>query len=171
VRGSWVRGARGAVLLGTVAVAVLGGAACILADPPADLPVSPILPPEIVGTAAQPPVTDFLDTIPNQLAVPVNVDQREATLVSQLFVDGIQVSETVDQTISASPMLVTIGSVSAASQECHTLELLVSYGDGKGSDRIDWFYSPTLSFIGCPVYDAGPGDAGQDGGDDGGGGD
>jgi hypothetical protein len=142
--------------------------ACLLADPPADLPVTPFAPPEILRTEVQPPITSFLDALPNQFTVPVAADPSQKELLWEFSEDGA--GETNSAPIVDGGVLLAIAPPTPTNlQECHTLVLVVSYADlpTVPADSVAWFYSPTRSFDGCPVFDGGPQDAGSESSDNG----
>jgi hypothetical protein len=156
------RGALASVVVATV-LGALG--ACILADPPAALPVPPIAPIRIVREAVSPPIS-LLTALPSEFVIPVTADERESELSAQLVVDqGLyqRPFQPRQQTIHGTANVYVGVPSSIAAQECHTLEVRISYLDSSGLDSVTWFYSPTGSFSGCPVYDAGPSDAAVDG--------
>jgi len=140
----------------------LGGlGACILADPPAELPTISIVPPEILQDSVL-PSSPLLTTLPGQFMVPVVFDPREETkLVWDLFVDQVEVFNQKQAPIGADGgVMIPIddpSDVFAEGDECHTFVVLVFYSDaiGSGSDSATWFYSPTGTFDGCPVFDGG----------------
>jgi hypothetical protein len=147
--------------LASAAVSALG--ACILADPPAALPVPPIAPIRIAREEVSPPIS-LLTALPSDFVIPVTADERESALQAQLVVDqDPRTYQPRGQTINGAANVYVGVPSSVAPQECHTLEVRISYPDSTGLDSITWFYSPTGSFTGCPVFDAGPGDAALDG--------
>ncbi len=148
-------------------------AACVLADPPADIPVPPVVPPQIVRVAVQPPITEFLDTIPGSFSAPVAVDPRQQNLGWQFFVDGAGQGSRSQEDVDGGPLLIVdIDDITPPldPDACHVLELVVYYPDAPDvpGDSVTWFYSRTLSFDGCQVFDAGPPDAGPEAAADGG---
>jgi hypothetical protein len=156
-----------AVVGAALTLALGGGAACVLADPPADLPVTPLAPPEILREDVQPP-DSILQTFPSQFVVPVAADPRAGVLGWQFSVDQVPVLRPPSgQEIPADGgvLLVFNPTQTPDAQECHTLELIVSYPDDLSvpGDSVTWFYFPTNSVTNCPVFDAGPLDAGPDG--------
>jgi hypothetical protein len=158
------RGARRAVAGAVVALAAGATAvACVLADPPADLPVSPIQAPQIIRDEVQPPIL-LLDTLPNEIYAPVTVDPREADLGWRWAVDGVYLPATQSEKIaSRTTVPVAFLPQTPVAEQCHTLELDVFYvASTLPGDTVTWFYSPSRSFAGCPVYDAGTPDAGVD---------
>jgi hypothetical protein len=163
--------ARRAVFGGGVAlVAGAAAVACVLADPPADLPLSPIQAPQIVRGEVQPPLS-LLDTFPNQIYAPVTVDPRETDLAWQWLIDGtlaLGLQQTVKiQSSTSVAILFDPVPPDLSPEECHTFELDVFYsGSSLPGDDFIWLYSPTRSFADCPVYDAGTPDAGEDAGAD-----
>jgi hypothetical protein len=167
--------------------ATIGVAACVLADPPAQIPVPPIQRPEIERELCSPGVTQILETWPTEFDVPIQAFDTTSSIQWQAFLDydvtqshpiargqldadpaqdaGVRL---LNARLPAPPML----------QDCHIVEILVARSfpdihtpDTYGGDSVTWFYSPTGSLDGCPVYDAGPRDAGTEGAVDGGGGD
>src|SRR5258708_5782013 len=62
-----------AVALSAIA-ASLGVASCVIADPPAELPKTPVKRPTIVHQAVVPPITRDLTSWPQEFIVPVDAD-------------------------------------------------------------------------------------------------
>jgi hypothetical protein len=143
--------------------------ACLLADPPADIPVAPLVPPEIVRVDVQPPITSFLDSTDVFFIVPVSIDPRQDSLEWEWFIDNVGLPAKHVDTIDGGTLVVlSVGVVPATALppgECHTLELVVDYPGVTSvpSDSVSWFYSETRTFAGCSVFDAGGEDAGTDG--------
>jgi hypothetical protein len=153
------RSGRGSVVAG-VLVTLGGLGACILADPPADLPPpTPIQPIEILEDSVQ-PSSRLLTTLPGQFVVPILFDPREQGQVFwQLFVD--QSPSTARQAPEGTDGGVSIPvddppTIFEDSGECHTFLVLVYYAGANEGDSVTWYYSPTGTFEGCPVLDAGP---------------
>ena len=159
-----------AMAAGMVALVLSGAWACVLADPPAALPIAPFTPIRILRDSVTP--QGLLTSLPGEFVVPVAADPRESELQYQFFVDQTAAGALRRQGIGTDGgALVTVPDpLSIVVEECHTLELRVSYLDFTGADSISWFYSPTGNFNDCPVYDAGPPDAGDAATEGGGGG-
>jgi hypothetical protein len=168
-----------ALALGALAVPV---AACVLADPPASLPVTPIEAPQIEHELVVPPATDILRAWPPEFIVPVHAD-TSASVPWRAFLDYDPLSpSTASQNGILDPAEADDAGLRVLRAHipppadlgaCHTLEVLVALSfdghavTGVGGDSATWFYSPSGSLDGCSVYDAGPPDGG-DGGDGGG---
>jgi hypothetical protein len=170
------------VVLGITAVLVCAGA-CILADPPAEVPVPPIQHPEIERELVVPPVTEILRTWPIEFDVPINAFDGVSSIQWEAFLD-YDVSQTPENSGTLDPdpakeaglrLLTARLPAPVRVDDCHTLEILVARSfvqphvpDAYGADSVTWLYSPTGSLDGCAFYDAGPGDASPDGETEGG---
>jgi hypothetical protein len=152
-----------AVFFGVAALAAGSVGACVLADPPAALPVTPIEPPEILRDSVTPPLAfPLLYELPPQFTIPVSVDPRETEITYTLVLDQ-GVPQPHNLSAEEGGVIVVVDEPpELVAEECHTFEVRVSYPAAAGSDSVVWFYSPTQSFANCPVYDAGPGDSGED---------
>jgi hypothetical protein len=158
--------ARCRAIVASVAMLGVGGmGACVLADPPAALPTTAIVAPRILDVT---PTAGLLDVLPSQFVLAVAVDPRAAQIAYVIYVDQVpRFALTQNIEADGGPVLVTVNDptfVLLLPEECHTLEITVSYPTVVGGDSVTWFYSPTQSFADCPVYDAGP--AVVDGSDD-----
>jgi hypothetical protein len=164
-----------AVLAATM---VAPAVACVIADPPAQLPVPPQTPPWIESANVTPPVS-VLESWPLEFVVPVYSDDPSATIAWQAFLDYDPASPTsffpngtLDPSSSDDAgvrILETRLSAPADLNDCHTIEIIVAAKFTEphvpappGGDSITWFYSPTGSLADCPIYDAGPPDASED---------
>jgi hypothetical protein len=150
------RGVVGVLL--ALGIGALG--ACLLADPPADLPVLPIEPPAIETANVTPSVPSLLQTWPSEFDLPVVADPSESeleweVLIDHIVVDGpnpVSIPEDGGVFLSSIPVPFPLSSLA----ECHTLEIFVFYeNDTSAEDSVVWFYSPTGNFDDCPVWDAG----------------
>jgi hypothetical protein len=151
-------------------------AACVLADPPAGLPTAPIEPPIIEREYVVPPEL-LLQKLPTEFIVPVEVDPRKSSILSDLIIDGTVAAKSQQLILTDGGAIVQVDDVPAAvanagrnqgnltpgesAAECHTLTISIAYSDLSASDSITWLYSPTGGFTGCPVFDAGPQGAGD----------
>jgi hypothetical protein len=160
----------GSVVVAGLLAALGALGACVLADPPAALPTTPIEPPIILRASTQPRASDFLEEIPFEILVPVAADPRETQIVSAFLIDGVEKSSHPQDIEPDGGVFVQVDDPSVlfsdiSTAECHTIGVSVSYADQAGSDTVTWFYSPTSSFTNCSIYDAGPegGDAATDG--------
>jgi hypothetical protein len=143
-----------------VALLVVAPGACILADPPAELPIPPTAPIRILREDVSPPIS-FLTALPSAFLLPVTADTRQSALTAQLFVDQVGAQPRPQSIHGTANVYVPVPTNTVSADECHTLEVRITYPDLSGGDSVTWFYSPTGSFTGCPVFDAGPSDAGD----------
>jgi hypothetical protein len=170
--------------LGIVATTlVVPAVACVLADPPASVPATPVVAPEIDHELVVPPVTSILTAWPaeGEFDVPILVLDPSVTVEWEAFVDYDPLSggqpyvapgevgpgQDVDD--AGERLLVARIPPPADLTSCHTLEILVALGfaenhtpNSVGGDSVTWFYSPTGSLDGCPIFEAGVPDAGED---------
>jgi hypothetical protein len=159
--------------------------ACVLADPPASVPPTPLAPPEIDHELVVPPVTSILAAWPGEFDVPILVLDPSVTVEWEAFVDYDPLGNTnvlpyvppgevgpgQDVDDAGERMLIANIPPPADLTACHTLEIIVALGfaephtpNSVGGDSVTWFYSPTGSPDGCPIFDfeAGVPDAGED---------
>jgi hypothetical protein len=164
------------------AILVVPAVACVIADPPAQIPVPPLTQPWILSANVTPATNSILETWPRAFVVPVYVDDPGATIEWRAFPDYDPfgtISFTQGNVGPASADDAGIRNIEARlsppvdPNACHTLEILVALGftedhtpASPGGDSITWFYSPTGSLADCPVYDAGPVPDASDSGDD-----
>ncbi len=187
---SFLRSHRSLLLALAVGTCAGGGAmlfACIVADPPAELPPPPELPPAILTDSVRPPTDVILPEWPTQFLVPVQVSDTSLTFYWELFVDFTEsqnpvapiASGTEEPDPSAYDAGVRVIQVdyppAPSASSCHKVELLVALSFNgadphtpgpAGASVITWFYNPSTDLRGCPTYDAGaaadgafPGDA------------
>jgi hypothetical protein len=173
-----------ALLSATVALGTVG-AACIIADPPIDLPRPSPRRPTILRDQAVPPTTSVLGFFPDQFVVPVEADPS-ATLEWHLFIDydPLRPPDLPDGEDQVAPsdgarrdVVATVNNRSVKVGSCHVIEVLVAACEGPdpqrgcgfeavgqsgghsfnaiGGDSIVWFYDPTGDPSGCPTLDAG----------------
>jgi hypothetical protein len=166
--------------------------ACIVADPPAELPPPPQLPPSIIEGSVYPPYALVMPSWPPQdpgFDVPVQVSDTSQQFVWEVFVDfnEIQSPPPVQTGIErpdpsaydAGIRQVNFWFPAPDPSSCHKIEFLVALSfngadphtpNPPGASSIVWWYNPTTGDIsGCPAYDAGlaadgsfPTDAGSD---------
>jgi len=164
------------------AILVVPAVACVIADPPAQIPVPPLTQPWILSANVTPATNSILETWPRAFVVPVYVDDPGATIEWRAFPDYDPfgtISFTQGNVGPASADDAGIRNIEARlsppvdPNACHTLEILVALSFAEdhtpaspGGDSITWFYSPTGSLADCPVYDAGPVPDASDSGDD-----
>jgi hypothetical protein len=173
-------------------LAVAGGAAlgaCVLVEPPAELP--PVLKhrPLILQQLVAPPATRILEYWPPSglsFDIPVEMLDPDASFDFQAFLDYDPISDRVSSlvrfgTIEPDPatevngvrsLQVKLSVQNVDTTGCHVIEVIVANSfpenhtpDSYGSDSVTWFYAPTGSLNDCPSYDAGvTRDAGVEGG-------
>jgi hypothetical protein len=152
-------------------------AACVLVEPPGELPPLIEQRPLILHQFVVPPTTQILESWPvGGFFVPIQVPDPTATVQFHAFVDYDPIAPTTPQTGLLSPDanqdggirdLDLIVDVPNDLTACHTIELLVANSfvenhtpDAVGGDSATWFYAPGGSLARCPVFDAGLIDAG-----------
>jgi hypothetical protein len=166
-----------------IAASVLG-AACILADPPAELPKFPARRPTILHDSVVPPTTNILRQWParGDFLIPVEVDPG-VTFRYRAFLDydarthgdvlgTLGQSDPDPASSDGGIRSIHLGLPPPTDLlSCHTLEIIVALDFvldhtptlPPGGDSVVWFYSPTGDLTTCPFYDAGPEDAAPDG--------
>jgi hypothetical protein len=165
--------------LGGAALAAVLGAACVLIEPPGELP--PLVPqrPVILHELVVPSAAQILESWPiDGFTVPVQT-AGSTSIVWQAFYNNNT------HTVGAAPAsikvtdpsgLVTLPGIQLTRPTdptaCVTIEIMVANNflqdhvpDAVGSDDVTWFYAPGGSLDRCPVFDAGLIDAGFDAGD------
>jgi len=171
------------------AALILVTAACIVTDPPNDLPRLPETRPTIVRGSVVPSASSVIGTWPDLFIVPVELSNPRADFVYAAFIDFSPLPPISAQSLESSRYEAanTTGRIRrvqivlappADLDRCHTIEVVVALGFTQnvhtpaepGGDTVSWFYSPTGDLSGCPVLNPNL-DAGQrDGGDAGDGG-
>jgi hypothetical protein len=146
-----------------VLVLVRATVSCILADPPAELPVPPGQPPFIQKTAVQPP-QGLLIEWPATLVVPVLFSAPPTSTSSNAYNYLLQVDSmergtgTSDGGAFGIVLLEVDTGMAPPHDQCHVVEFDVS--NLSGTDSVVWTYAPNADFGSCGVFDAGPfGDA------------
>jgi hypothetical protein len=151
--------------------------ACVIADPPTELPRSPERRPTIVRSSVVPSTTSVLGSWPSKFIVPVELSDPRADIQWASFVDyNPATGEGFDQTSkSRDEPAATNGNVrtleipitTPSSDGCHVVEVVVALRlnttdprnahtpESPGGDSVSWFYSPSGDLAGCPVLDAG----------------
>ncbi|MFO0739725.1 MAG: hypothetical protein U0270_27755 [Labilithrix sp.] len=161
-------GALGALL----AVAGIVGA-CVIADPPTELPTAPALRPIILRATAVPPTTGVITSWPDRFIIQVQLSDARETIYASYYVDyNPATDEGYVDTIPSTPSSGTndpVRQIEFAIAEpsrdgCHTVEVVVARvfsrsqhtpASADDGDTITWFYSPNGDLAGCPVVDAG----------------
>jgi hypothetical protein len=162
---------------------VLGGAvvvsnACVIADPPSDLPTLPETRPTIVRASVVPSASSIIGTWPDRFIVPVEMSDPRAPLFYASFIDynansgqglaGIPgESDYESATTQGRVRLLEIPIDPPSLDSCHVVEIVVALhkntNDSRsahtppdpGGDIVSWFFSPSGDLAGCPVLDAG----------------
>lgn len=174
-----------------VAAGVIG--ACVIAEPPAELPSNPNVRPRIIRATAVPKTTSVFTGWPDLFKIDVQLSDPRQSFYATSFVDynpstgdGYQNNtfSTPSSGDSSSVRKISIAITQPSDDGCHTVEIVVANefvevqsGNGinahtpkdrvNDGDSITWFYSPTGDLAGCPVLDAGLSPiAPIDGGDD-----
>jgi hypothetical protein len=178
-----------------LAVTASGVSACLVVEPPGDLPTTPVRRPTIRRSEASPVASFVLGAWPESFLVPVELVDASQTFQWRVFVDYDPEDRRVEPAVfgASAPNLadrngnvrLVRATVPAPTDNgrCHVIEFLVAarfLGDlegrtahtpaAPGGDSIVWFYSPGGDLSGCPVYSAAI-DAGTDASDAGTGGD
>jgi hypothetical protein len=165
-------------------LAATGGAcvvaACVLAEPPGDLPVDPPQAPRILHENVVPPVTSLLESWPTEFVVPIEALDPSSVVQWHAFVDydpiarGDPVLGELDPDPTNPTDVRTLFARLAEPADlgaCHTIEIVVALSflenhtpGPPGGDSVTWFYAPSGSLDGCSIVDASV-DAGPDAGD------
>lgn len=169
--------------------------ACVIAEPPADLPTAPSARPIILRDSTFPPSTGIFTGWPSFFIVPVQLSDPRVSFIATCFVDynpangdgfvlKVESTPGLDGT-NIRKLELPIDKPTA--EGCHVVEVVVAkeldgLTNGRSlhtprtpatdGDSVSWIYSSTGDPSGCPVTDAGltPIDAGADAGDGGDGG-
>lgn len=165
---------RSLAVLSAVLVAS-SAAACLVTDPPGDLPAVPLRAPRILSASVAPPLLDPIQSLEpsSSLIIPIEVDPDErlevrwfvdfdATLNPQpaevILVEAPTGAESTVRTVT-----IAIGGIDPT--RCHSILVLAAYGFAGNSpytprpaelyDQAVWFYRPGGNTVACPAYDAG----------------
>lgn len=163
----------------------LSADACIIADPPTDLPQLPLFRPVIVRDSVVPTASAVLGTWPagDRFIVPVELVDPRVTFQYSTFVDfnpitgdGLDTRPTLVPPIPSQASdrirVIEVPITKPSLDECHVVEVIVALqfasnpnqiSDGRGAhtpsspggDSVMWFFSPGGDLAGCPVVDAG----------------
>ena len=180
------RRARSTIAL--LVAALFSAGACVLVEPPGAIPAPLIVRPEILRDEVSPPTSAILEDWPLEFDIPIDVPDPSSPLLWHAFLDYDPPLRTElydfgeldpdpssdDGGVRTLPARLAHPTLDA----CHTIEIVVGLAfsednhtpDPPGGDSVSWFYTPTGSLDGCPLFDAGPTaiDAGVDTGTDGG---
>ncbi len=140
--------------------------ACVIVDPPAELPVVPSRYPVILHSLVVPAANNPLLELPQLFIVPVELNDPNRSFFYSLFVDfeSSDLPSIQDQTEvtdkGANIKVLAFPPPRDLTKGCHRIELLVSYTQpvrgAVGSDSITWFYTPPeTSLLGCSAFDGG----------------
>jgi hypothetical protein len=163
------------VAIGAAAILVN---ACVIADPPTDLPRLPDKRATIVRASVVPSTTSVLGSWPTKVIIPVELSDSRATLKWAAFVDyNPATGEGYDSKGESNEATSTNGNIrtleipitTPSSDRCHIVEVIVALNlnlnttdsrtlhtpEPPGGDSVSWFYSPSGDLAGCPVLDAG----------------
>lgn len=179
-------------LVVAAALTASAASACLVVEPPGDLPATPVLRPTIRRSEASPTASFVLGAWPDSFLVPVELVDASQSFQWRVFVDYDPEDRRVEPAVfgASAPNLadrngnirLVRASVPAPTDNgrCHVVEFLVAtrfLGDLEGrtahtpappgGDSIVWFYSPGGDLSGCPVYSSSI-DAGADAADAGG---
>jgi hypothetical protein len=168
---------RGLKAMAAVVIATCAIGACIVADPPPDIPAPPPHHPTILHGSVVPPTTQVLsDPSAANLTfeVPVELEDPNASFEWNVFVDydphlnlspsfGRRESPDLTQ-VDGGVRIIEFSITPPDPSSCHVIEFVValefSVGSGHtpdqyGGDTVSWFYNPSGDPGGCATYDAG----------------
>lgn len=162
--------------LGLASAAVLVDA-CVIADPPTDLPRPSERRPTIVRASVVPSTSSVLGTWPGKVIVPVELSDPLAEITWATFINYNPVTGEgfiQDDTSKYEPAstrgnirLLEIPISVPSSDRCLFIEVIVALRlntrdprnahtpEEPGGDSVGWFFSPSGDLAGCPVLDAG----------------
>jgi hypothetical protein len=174
------KGARFAAYAVALVVVALSADACVIADPPTDLPQLPETRPTILRGSVVPSASAVLGRWPDKFVVPVELHDPRVTFWYAAFIDfpgrgdGIDGAPTPSQYEPGSGStrgrvrMLEIPISKPSSDRCHVIEVVVAlqlsavtdprnaHTPGEpGGDIVTWFYNPTGDLSGCPILDAG----------------
>jgi hypothetical protein len=160
-------------------VSVIASHACVIADPPTDLPTLPELRPVIVRGSVVPSASSIVGRWPDKFIVPVELVDPSVRIFYSAFVDynsatgeGIdgapQTSDFELNSTNGRVRTLEVPITPPSLDRCHVVEVVVALRlkattdpknahtpDEPGGDSVTWFYSPSGDLAGCPVLDAG----------------
>jgi hypothetical protein len=162
--------------LGGAAFAAVLGAACVLIEPPGELPPLIAQRPVILHQLVVPSSAQILQSWPiDGFTVPIQLAAGSTAVQWQAFVDNeVNKADTIPRTDPVSDVVTLPVQLDRPPDltACHTIEIMVAnrfvrdhVPDALGGDDVTWFYAPGGSLDRCPVFDAGLIDAGLDAGD------
>jgi hypothetical protein len=166
-------------LVGGLAVVGTVVGACVIAEPPADLPTLPAEPPVIVRSGVVPPPNTVLTSWPDKFFVPVKLSDSRESVLAAYFADwntatgsgfeNYQQSDPPATGAAANPRVLEVQITPQSTDSCHVIEVVVQlysplvnvnnptelHNPSAGGDSIVWFYNPNGDLAGCPTFDAG----------------
>ncbi|MCL2725004.1 MAG: hypothetical protein FWD69_11265 [Polyangiaceae bacterium] len=149
--------------------------ACVLVEPPDDLPATPPTRPTILHASAVPSTSAVLSVFPSKFIVPVEITPATASFAWAAFVDynphsgeglvGVTHTSEFDPTTTQDGVRLLEVSINPPDTGgCHVIEVVVALHlsdtdphspASPGGDIVQWFYSPSGDMRGCSVADAG----------------
>jgi hypothetical protein len=158
-------------------MAVVMSDACVIADPPTDLPTLPPMRPTIRRASVVPPTSAVLGRWPAKFIVPVEVSDPRVDIAWATFVDynpfngqgyisdGVsRRAPSANGNIRTLELPIPMPSL----DRCHVVEIVVALRlntfngqtahtpeEPPGGDIVSWFFNPSGDLAGCPVLDAG----------------
>ena len=160
-----------------IAAGIVG--ACVIAEPPLDLPTAPVVRPTILRATAVPKTTSVFTLWPDNFIIQVQLSDQRQSFYATPFVDynpstgdgyGKPVQSTPSSKDTNPVRTLKVPITKPLDEGCHTVEIVVARSfvglqtglnahtpsdpltDG---DSITWLYSPTGDPSGCPILDAG----------------
>jgi hypothetical protein len=161
--------------------------ACVIADPPSDLPRLGEMRPTIVRESVVPSMSSVLGRWPTTFVVPVELSDPQAEIAWASFIDynpatgaGVQQFDVAKPGSSTNGRIHTleIPIQQPADNGCHVVEIVVGLRlnalnvhtpEPPGGDTATWLFNLSGDLSGCPIRDAGivpiiDADAGADAG-------
>jgi hypothetical protein len=153
--------------------------ACVIADPPTELPQLGEMRPTIVRASVAPSMSSVLGVWPDKFIVPVEMSNPQADLAWATFVDfdpvtgfGIQAKGTktaAQSSAAGGGRMLELAIAKPNDNSCHIVEIVVALRlpdeitGGKslhtppppGGDTAMWVFNLSGDLAGCPVRDAG----------------
>jgi hypothetical protein len=159
----------------------VAGHACVIADPPSDLPTLPETRPTIMRPSVVPSAAAVLGRWPEKFTVPVELSDPRSTIWYSVFIDynpatgeGLDAPPSTSEfepgsaSTKGSVRLLDINVTRPPLDRCHVVEIVVALRlkaitdsknahtpDEPGGDSVSWFYSPSGDLSGCPILDGG----------------
>lgn len=159
--------------------------ACVIADPPTDLPRLGDMRPTIVRASVVPSTSAVLSQWPDAFVVPVELSNPQAVLQYAVFLDYnpatadrndpsdtslmVQGKKTTEDSPAQGRIrMIEVASVPRPTDGCHVVDMVVQLDNGAlptvqtlrnppspGGDTVTWFFNLSGDLSGCPPLDAG----------------